>query len=97
VTLTPLGVILGLLIGFLATRVWANLDRANQYVGQEAGAFREIVLLARSLPSDVQAGIRQAAQEHLHLVVTEEWPAMAGGRALGPGGIGGGDDGAPGL
>ena len=40
-TLTPLGVILGLLIGFLAARVWANLDRANQYVGQEAGALRE--------------------------------------------------------
>jgi hypothetical protein len=35
-TLTPLGVILGLLIGFLAAHVWANLDRANQYVGQKA-------------------------------------------------------------
>jgi hypothetical protein len=81
VTLTPLGVILGLLIGFLAARVWANLDRANQYVGQEAGALREVVLLAGSLPPDVQAGVRQAVQKHLHLVESEEWPAMAGGRA----------------
>jgi hypothetical protein len=49
-TLTPLGVILGLLIGFLAARVWANLDRANQYVGQEAGALRETILLTDALP-----------------------------------------------
>jgi hypothetical protein len=34
VTLTPLGVILGLLIAFLAARVWTNLDRAGEYVGQ---------------------------------------------------------------
>jgi hypothetical protein len=47
-TLTPLGVILGLLIGFLAARVWTNLDRANQYVGQEAGALRETILLTES-------------------------------------------------
>ena len=33
-SLTPLGVILGLLIGFLASRVWTNLDRAAEYVGQ---------------------------------------------------------------
>src|SRR4029450_2089952 len=45
VTLTPLGVILGLVIVFLASRVWMNLDRAGEYVGQEAGALRETVLL----------------------------------------------------
>jgi hypothetical protein len=43
--LPPLGMILGLLIGFLADRVWSNFDRANQYVGQEAGALRETILL----------------------------------------------------
>jgi hypothetical protein len=44
--LTPLCVVLGLLIGFLAARVWTNLDRANQYVGQEAGALRDTILPA---------------------------------------------------
>src|SRR5215469_9006677 len=56
--LTPLCIILGLLIGFLAARVWANLDRANQYVGQEAGALRESVLLADYLPADVRTRVR---------------------------------------
>ena len=80
-TLTPLGVILGLLIGFLAARVWANLDRANQYVGQEAGALRETILLTDSLPADVRTGVRQAVQRHLDIIESEEWPAMASGRA----------------
>jgi hypothetical protein len=81
VTLTPLGVILGLLIGFLAARVWTNLDRANQYVGQEASALRETVLLTESLPADVRAEVRQALQRHVDLIESEEWPAMASGRA----------------
>ncbi len=81
VTLTPLGVILGLLIAFLASRVWTNLDRAVEYVGQEAGALRETVLLADSLPPDVRADVRQAVQRHVHFIESEEWPAMAGGRA----------------
>ena len=34
VTLTPLEVILGLLIAFLAYQVWGNLDRAREYVGR---------------------------------------------------------------
>jgi hypothetical protein len=76
-TLTPLGVILGLLIVFLASRVWTNLDRAIEYVGQEAGALRETVLLVDSLPPEVRTNVRQAIRKHLHLVETEEWPAMA--------------------
>ena len=77
VTLTPLGVILGLLIVFLASRVWSNLDRAEEYVGQEAGALREAVLLAETLPQEVRASVREAIKRHLHFIETEEWPAMA--------------------
>jgi hypothetical protein len=74
-TLTPLGVILGLLIVFLASRVWTNLDRAIEYVGQEAGALRETVLLVDSLPPEVRTNVRQAIRKHLHLVETEESPS----------------------
>ena len=77
VTLTPLGVILGLVIVFLASRVWTNLDRAGEYVGHEAGALREAVLLADSLPPEVRANVRQAIRKHVQLLEAEEWPAMA--------------------
>jgi uncharacterized protein YacL len=66
-TLTPLGVILGLLIAFLAARVWTNLDQAGHYVGQEAGALRETVLLADALPPEVRTRVRQAVRRHIHL------------------------------
>ena len=79
--LTPLGIILGLLIGFLADRVWSNFDRANQYVGQEAGALRETILLTEALPSDVRLAVRKAVKKHLDYTESEEWPAMASGRA----------------
>jgi hypothetical protein len=78
--LTLLGIILGLLIGFEAARVWTNLDRAGEYVGQEAGALRETVLLADSLPPEVRASVRQAIRTHLHFVEAEEWPAWHVGR-----------------
>jgi hypothetical protein len=80
-TLTPLGVILGLLIAFLAARVWTNLDQAGHYVGQEAGALRETVLLADALPPEVRTRVRQAVRRHIHLIEAEEWPAMASGQA----------------
>lgn len=79
--LTLLGIILGLLIGFQAARVWTNLDRAGEYVGQEAGALRETVLLADSLPLEIRTSVRQAIRRHLHLVEADEWPAMARGQA----------------
>jgi uncharacterized membrane protein len=81
VTLTPLGVILGLLIAFLAARVWTNVDRAGEYVGQEAGALRETLLLADALPPEVRTGVRQAVQKHLRRIESEEWPAMASRQA----------------
>ncbi len=58
VLLTPLSVIAGLLIAFLASRVWANLDRANAYVAQEANAISEVAMLARALPEATQVPVR---------------------------------------
>ena len=77
VTLTPLGVILGLVMVFLASRVWLNVDRAGEFVGQEASALRQTVLLADTLPPQVGTSVREAIQRHLHHIELTEWPAMA--------------------
>src|SRR5262249_14738375 len=55
--LTPLAVIAGLLIAFLASRVWSNVDRANTYIAQEASAIRESVVLADTLPEDTRTNM----------------------------------------
>ena len=79
--LSPLGAILALLLAFLAARVWTNVDRAEEYVGHEASALRETILLADSLPPDVRMRVRQAVKSHLQFIDSEEWPVLASGRA----------------
>jgi Protein of unknown function (DUF4239) len=81
VLLTPLSVIAGLLIAFLASRVWANVDRANAYVAQEANAISEIVLLLDALPEVTRGEVRAGLQQHLRFIEAEDWPAMLAGQA----------------
>jgi Protein of unknown function (DUF4239) len=81
VMLTPLSVIVGLLIAFLAARVWNNLDRASSYVAQEASSVRESIVLADELPPDVRAALRQSIRLYLQFVESNDWPAMTAGRA----------------
>ena len=82
VMLTPLAVVAGLLIAFLAARVWSNLDRANALVAQEAGAIHELVLLADALPpGDTRAALQSGVRTYLRFVEAEDFPAMTAGRA----------------
>ena len=48
--LPPLGVIFGLLVGFVAVQVWSDFDKAKLAVATEASALRAVVLLAENLP-----------------------------------------------
>jgi hypothetical protein len=79
--LSPLGTITGLLIAFLAVRVWTNFDNAGVYIAKEAGAVREAVVLADMLPGATGNEVCSAANAYLAFAETEDWPAMAEGRA----------------
>ena len=79
--LSPLGVILGIMIAFLAARVWTNVDRAEEYVTQEISALRQAALIVKSLPPDVRDRFQAGIKEHLKFVVVDEWPAMSEERA----------------
>jgi hypothetical protein len=78
--LTPLGVITGLVIAFLAARVWANVDRAHSYVTQEASEIRGAILLSEVLPTELRTTIRSDIKQYLQFVDAEDWPAMLEGR-----------------
>ncbi len=77
--LTPLGVILGLLLVFLSSRVWTNVDRANAAVMQEATAVQELRRTADELPPVVADPIRDGARTYLAWVRQEDWPRMMSG------------------
>src|SRR6185295_1311530 len=48
--LPPLGIIFGLLVGFVAMQVWNDFDKAEVAVATEARALRAVVLFAELLP-----------------------------------------------
>ncbi len=79
--LTPLSVIAGLLIAFLAARVWSNVDHARTDLAQEANALRTTMLFSGSLTGTTPTSVREAIGRYLHFVETEDWPAMARGDA----------------
>jgi len=79
--LSPLGVVFGLLIVFTAAQVWGDLDKANSAVAGEASALRDVILLAQSLSDDDNSRLRALIERHIVTSETEEWPAMATGRA----------------
>jgi hypothetical protein len=79
--LPPLGIIFGLLVGFIAVQVWGDSERAKIAVGTEATALRGVVLLAESFPGEQEARFRALINRHIEVAVNEEWPKMARGHA----------------
>jgi hypothetical protein len=77
--LTPMGVILGLLVAFLSSRVWINVDRANLAASEEATEILELRRVADELPPVVAGPIRDGARAYLTWVQQDDWPSMLSG------------------
>lgn len=79
--LPPLGVVFGLVVGFLAVQAWNDVGQAQTAVNREASALRSVVLLGADFPGAPQARMRALVRRHIKEAVNEEWPAMAGQHA----------------
>lgn len=75
--LPPLGIIFGLLVGFIAAQVWSDFEKARAAVATEASALRAVVLLAAIFPGEPEARLRALMNRHIEGAVKEEWPRMA--------------------
>jgi hypothetical protein len=75
--LSPLGIIFGLLVAFIAAQVWGDVEHARVAVDREASALRSAVLLADSFPVEADTHLRQLVRRHIDFAVSEEWPQMA--------------------
>lgn len=76
VTLTPLSVVFGFTVAFLAAQVWGSWDRAVGLVGQEASALQESLVLADALDPALGRGVRADIAAYA-ASVPSEWRAMA--------------------
>jgi len=75
--LPPLGIIFGLLVGFVAVQVWNDFDKAKVAVTTEAGALRAVILLDEHFPEEQRMQLRTLINRHIDEAVNREWPAMA--------------------
>ena len=73
--LPPLGLVFGLLVGFLAAQVWNDVGQAQTAVNREASALRAVVLLDASFP-----GRPEAQDERRWCGGTSRKPYMRNGR-----------------
>jgi hypothetical protein len=75
--LPPLGIIFGLLVAFLASQAWGDVEKAHSAVNREASALRGVVLLADAFPHTLRDRLRALIRTHIQQAQTVEWPAMA--------------------
>ena len=75
--LSPLGVMIGLFVVFIAAQVWGDTDRANAAVNREASALRSIIILASAFPGEPEARLRASVRSYIEEATTREWPMMA--------------------
>jgi uncharacterized membrane protein YagU involved in acid resistance len=78
--LPPMGLLFGLIVGFLAAQVWSDAGNAQQAVNREASALRAAVILARTFPGAPENRTNADIRAYIRNAVDEEWPAMAHGR-----------------
>ena len=81
VMLTPLAVLIGLVIAFVASRIWINYDHAYALVRDEARAIQATLSLGEKLPPKISTDLCSAIQHYLQFATDEDWPAMLQGRA----------------
>jgi hypothetical protein len=62
--LPPLGIIFGLLVGFIAAQVWSDFEKAKVAVATEASAVRAVVLLAANFPGEPETRLRALMNPH---------------------------------
>jgi Protein of unknown function (DUF4239) len=75
--LPPMGLIFGLLVGFLAAQLWSTASEARNAVDTEASALRSVSLLASAFPGEREAHLNALVRQHIQHAVADEWPAMA--------------------
>ena len=88
--LPPMGLLFGLIVGFLAAQVWTDAGRAQDAVDREASALRSVVLLVQAFPGEPETHMDALVRRHIRTAVDDEWrdlerprtPAREFGRGL---------------
>ena len=75
--LPPMGLLFGLIVGFLVAQVWSDAGRAQDAVNREASALRSVVILAHAFPGEPEIRLDALVRRHIREAADVEWPAMS--------------------
>ena len=78
-SVSVIGTTYAVLIAFMLSGVWSNLQGAWLNAEQEANSLVNIFRFAYQLPPESQPHIQQLVREYCQTMISEEWPAMARG------------------
>jgi Protein of unknown function (DUF4239) len=78
--LSVLGVVYGILLAFVVVVVWQRFETARDIVEKEGNAVASLVHEARALSEPGASRVSEAVRSYVNVVVSDEWPAMAGGQ-----------------
>jgi len=82
-----IGVIYGVILGFVVITVWQEFEDATARTDQEALTVANLIRLSPGLPESSRAEAQQTLMDYLNIVVTNEWPQMEAAQPLGDEGI----------
>jgi len=72
-----IGTTYAVLIAFMLSGVWTNLQAARLNAEQEANNLVNIFRFAYQLPPESRAQVRTLARQYCEAMISDEWPAMA--------------------
>jgi hypothetical protein len=76
--LPPMGLVFGLIVGFLAAGLWGDVSQARTAVNREASSLRSVVLVTgAAFPGRPAARMDALVRQHIRYAAAREWPAMA--------------------
>jgi hypothetical protein len=77
--LSIVGTLVSILLGLLVAAALNHYSDLEQSVDTEASNIAQVCRLSSGLPENTQKKIKQACINYSHLVIDDEWPAMAEG------------------
>ena len=82
-----IGVIYGVILGFVVVTVWQEFENASRRSDQEALTVANLIRLSPGLPGDAEAKSQQTLMSYLDVVINDEFPKMANGAQIDDDGI----------
>jgi hypothetical protein len=76
-----MGLVFGLIVGFLVAGLWNDISDARDAVNREASSLRSAELVVGATFPGQASRMDSLIRRHIHEAATKEWPAMASQRA----------------